>query len=323
MLGIFKFAWACGLYILLSSIQSPLAQEIAAKFDSSASLPQDLTPNVIRVSSNLVAVPVSVTNATGQVIRDLKIGDFRIAEDGTPVDIAKIADASQSPLNLALLFDLSGSVHSRFEFENQAASHFLIKIWKPGDAISIISFNETPKIRIQNCRSLMEALQELGRLQPTQSATAFFDSVIFSARMLHQFATPETRQALIALSDGADNQSDRDMAVTLRETQQLDTIFYAINPSGASVRLNKINAKGQEDLSTLAAATGGTSFVSGQSADLDDVFDRIATELRAQYLLSYYAPNSRSDGKFHSIRVSLPNRPELEIRARLGYLAVP
>ena len=100
-------------------------------------------------------------------------------------------------------------------------------------------------------------------------------------------------------------------------------MFYAVNPSGASIRLNRINSKGQEDLAVLAAATGGTVFVSDQTTDLDNIFDRIATELRAQYLLSYYALSSDTAGAFHSIDVSLPNQPDLKIRARLGYRTDP
>jgi Ca-activated chloride channel family protein len=48
---------------------------------------------------------------------------------------------------------------------------------------------------------------------------------------------------------------------------------------------------------------------------------RIAAELRAQYLLSYYSPSARNDGVFRAIRVSIPARPELSVRARLGYYA--
>jgi Ca-activated chloride channel family protein len=286
-----------------------------------AAFPRIQSP-VIRVSSNLVTVPVSVTDAAGHAVCDLAIGDFRIAEDGNPETISKLAEAGQSPLQLALLFDLSGSVNSRFDFEQQAATRFLEKVWKPGDAISIIAFSEKPQICLRRSGSLPEALQVLSRLRPTESATAFFDSVVLSARILNQSAMPETRQAEIVLSDGADDASDCSIAEALREVERSDTLFYSVNPSGASVRLNQINRKGQEYLASLAAATGGTAFVSDRTADLDAIFGRIAAELRAQYLLSYYSTNSHFDGKFRRIEVSVPQRPNLRIRARQGYFAI-
>lgn len=312
-------AWIYGLIICLLSLGLTAHAISEEEFFAAATASKSSKP--IRVNSSLVSVPVSITDAAGCAVHDLKLEDFRIAEDGKPVEISRMAEAYQSPIQLALLFDLSGSVHSRFEFEQQAATHFLEKVWKPGDTISIVAFSEEPAVHLRGGRTLPEALRQLEQLQPTKVATAFFDTVVFASRMLHQTATPDTRQAQIVLSDGADNRSDLGIPDALKEIQHSDTIFYAINPSGASVRLNAINKKGQEHLSALASATGGTAFVSDQSEDLDGIFERIATELRAQYLLSYYSPNNLPDGKFLPIEVSLPQKPSLRIRARQGYYA--
>jgi Ca-activated chloride channel family protein len=318
-----KSACICGLILGLASLPS-LVSQVPSGQALETHLPADIqSSNVIRVSTNLVTVPVSVTDAAGHAVRDLEIGDFRIAEDGDVEPISKMTEAGQSPLQLALLFDLSGSVNSRFEFQQQAATRFLEKVWKLGDTVSIITFSEEPQIRLRGSKSLPDALQELARLQPTEGATAFFDSVVLSAQVLHQFAAPETRQAEIVLSDGADNRSDGTIADALREVQRSDAVFYSINPSGASIRLNAINLKGQNDLASLASATGGTAFVSDKAADLDDIFGRIATELRVQYLLSYYSLNPHFDGKFRQIEVSIPKRPDLRVHARQGYYAIP
>jgi Ca-activated chloride channel homolog len=281
------------------------------------------SPSVIRVSSNLVMVPVSVTDASGRLVPDLDKDDFVISEDGAAEPISKMAEAGQSPLQLALLFDLSGSVNNRFEFELQAATRFLEKIWKPGDSVTVISFTDAPQVRLRNSKSLPDALKNLLTLQPTESATAFYDSVVASARLLREIAPPETRKAEIVLSDGEDNRSDGTIGDALREVQRCDTIFYSINPGGHSIRLNEISIKGQQDMKTLASETGGTAFVSDQAADFDAIFGTIATELRAQYLLSYYSSNPRMDGKFRKISATIPKKPDLRVRARQGYYAAP
>ncbi len=77
-------------------------------------------------------MPVSVTDSEGHAIGNLGIQDFLVEEDGRPETVSRIAEAGRSPLRLALLFDLSGSVHSRFDFEQQAAIRFLEKVWRPG-----------------------------------------------------------------------------------------------------------------------------------------------------------------------------------------------
>jgi Ca-activated chloride channel homolog len=234
-----------------------------------------------------------------------------------------MAQAGESPLQMALLFDLSGSLNSRFEFEQHAAIRFLEKVWKPGDAVNIIAFNEKPQINLKNCKSLEEALKTLRTLHPSESPTAFYDSIIAGTHILNQLAVPETRRSMIVLSDGEDNRSDSKAADALREVQESDAIFYSINPGGASIRLNEISLKGQEGLASFANETGGAAFISDAGSNLEKDFGRIATELRAQYLLSYYSSNSRWDGKFRRISVSISNKPALHVRARQGYFAIP
>ncbi len=279
--------------------------------------------SVIRVSTNMVTVPVSVADAAGHAVGDLKIEDFRVQEDGQSETIERMAQAGESPLQMALLFDLSGSLNSRFEFEQHAAISFLEKVWKPGDAVNIIAFNEMAQVRLKNSTSLPDALKALLALQPSESSTAFYDSVITAAQTLRHCAAPETRQSLIVLSDGEDNRSDSIAMEALNEVLKSDAIFYSINPSGPSIRLNEFSLKGQEVMASLAAETGGTAFVSDAGSDLDKIFGRIATELRAQYLLGYDSSNSHWDGKFRHISVSIPGRPDLHVRARQGYFAIP
>jgi Ca-activated chloride channel family protein len=317
-----KSAWVCGLVLALGLFQILQAQGTAARPYKTQSAWEGYIPNVIRVSTNFVTVPVSVTDAAGRAVSNLAVGDFLLEEDGNAEAISRIAGAGQSPLQLALLFDLSGSVNSRFEFEQQAAFHFLGKILKREDTVSIISFSEQPQICLHSSKSLSAALEKLSRLEPTKGTTAFFDSVVLSAEVLRQSAIPESRQAEIALSDGEDNGSRYGILDAARELQRSETIFYSINPGGASIRLNEISLRGQQNLESLAAETGGAAFISDRTGDLDEIFDRIAAELRAQYLLSYYSSNSRLDGKFRRITVSVPQRSDLRVRARQGYYAI-
>src|SRR5689334_23199002 len=108
--------------------------------------PAPIEYDVVRVTSNLVGVPVSVTDAQGQPVRDLKPGDFRIEEDGKQQEIAQLGDPEQVPLDIALLIDVSSSVVARFDFEREAASRFLERVLKPEDRATIFAIDETPKL---------------------------------------------------------------------------------------------------------------------------------------------------------------------------------
>ncbi|MBN1569992.1 MAG: VWA domain-containing protein [Acidobacteria bacterium] len=315
-----KWVSICVFTLYLCAWQRPVIG-LTGQLPDAPSPQSGFSSNIIRISTNLVTLPVSVTDSNGRVVHDLESRDFLIEEDGRSEKISSITQAGQSPLRVALLFDLSGSLHPRFHFEQQAAIRFLQRIWKPGDTLSVIAFAEHPRICLRASDSLSEAFRILWDLVPTEGPTAFFDSVVLSTNILRQSSEPGTRQSVIALSDGEDNRSENELLHVLNAVQRSDAIFYSINPAGSSVRLNEISRQGQADLESLAKETGGKAFVSDKTEDLDDIFERIAAELRAQYLLNYYSTNSKIDGKYRKILVSIPRRPELRIHARRGYYA--
>ena len=317
-----KLAYIRGLYFLCCFLLlQPFPPFITAQTSEAETYDQYLSRSVIRVNSSLVSVPIAVTNASGQGVADLRIEDFSLAEDGRAAEINRLLDSSR--LNIALLFDTSGSVNFNFEFEQNAAIDFLKKIWKEGDTVTIISFDERSEILLKSGDNLQEAMWTLRQVKPTGRTTSFFDALTLAARTIEQSASEETRQAIIVISDGADNTSVNTLAATLSEMQRRNVVFYAINPSGtAIVRLNRVSGKGQENLEVFAKATGGSVFVSDDMDDLENIFGKIVLELRAQYLLLYYSLIQGMDGKFHNIEVTIPSQPELNIRARPGFLAV-
>jgi Ca-activated chloride channel family protein len=69
----------------------------------------------------------------------------------------------------------------------------------------------------------------------------------------------------------------------------------------------------------MAAATGGSAFVPAIEADLPAIFNRIASEIRSQYLIQYYSDNKSGASTFRRINVSSPTRPQLRVRSREGY----
>lgn len=278
---------------------------------------------VIRVSSNLIQVPVSVKDAAGQPVRDLALEDFLLEEDGKVQSIAQVANADHTPLDLALMVDLTGSLRTRFELQRRTAGLFLREIIRAGDAVSVFSIAEHRAVALSRTEDVNSALRVLDSLECTQQMTPLYDSVVFVVRHLRGQSPPASRRALIVLSDGEDNWSEHyDLAGALREIQQADLVVYAINPSGNSIRLNRISVKGQANLMSLAAPTGGEAFLVDSETDLRAVFRRISVELGDQYLLSYYSKNHQMDGAFRRIVVRIPQRPELQVRARQGYYAL-
>ena len=294
--------------------------------------PQEKTPakeptppdeaDAIRIKSNLVAVPVSVTDSAGQPVTNLVAKDFRLEEEGEQQTVTLLGQPGKTPIDLALLFDVSGSVLDKFEFEQQAAARFLKKVVNPVDHVTLFSIALKPKLASPRTAQVTEAIAGIESLVPSKEATAFFDTVGDAAKFLGENATQGARRVLIVISDGEDNYSDRyRLEETLRELQRNDCIFYSINPSGPSIWLNKISIKGQDAMIALAAETGGVAFLPAKLEDLDRIFVQIAAELQTQYLLGYYPINETTDGKFRRITARVPGRPDLRVRSRQGYYA--
>ncbi len=287
--------------------------------------PLDKTPDTeetIRIKSNLVAVPVSVTDQNGQPVRNLKAEDFRIEEEGQVQQVQSLGEPGKTPIELVMLFDVSRSVRNRFDFEREAATRFLKEILKPGDTVSIFSVGVMPKLAVQRTQSVEAAVKEAMKIEPTEESTAFYDTIVRAARYLDDNAIPGTRKVMVTISDGEDTNSERfRLGDAQRELQRSDSLFYAINPSGPSIRLNKISMKGHEGMLKLAEETGGVAFLPDKLEDLNKVFTQIANELQAQYLLGYYSTNEQYDGKYRNISVKVPKQVALRIRARQGYYA--
>jgi Ca-activated chloride channel homolog len=283
---------------------------------------QEPKEEIFRFDSNLVAVPVSVTDLEGNPVRNLTVEDFQIEEEGVKQQLEPLGEPGKTPLELALLFDVSRSVRNRFDFEKETAGRFLKEILKHGDAVSIFSIGTTPKLSVERTESADAAIAATDAIQPTEDATAFFDTVVKASQHLNDSSNPNIRRVMVVISDGEDTNSERfRLADAKRELQRADTVFYAINPSGPSIRLNKISTKGHEGMGTLATETGGVAFLPDKLADLTKVFSQITAELQAQYLLGYYSSNENNDGQYRNITVQIPKRPELRIRARKGYYA--
>ncbi|MGH9897942.1 MAG: VWA domain-containing protein, partial [Pyrinomonadaceae bacterium] len=276
--------------------------------------------DILTVTSNLVVVPVSVTDSAGQIVQGLTNKDFKVLENDRTQTLAKIGDPEQVPIELAVLIDVSGSVNARFEFEKTAASSFIRSVLKSFDKAAIYSIASTPQLQTE-LTSANAAASAIASIAPQKDKTAFYDTVVEAAHHLKENTPPQHRRVIIVISDGEDTWSDlyRTVDEALNEVQRADAVLYTINPSGQSLQLNKISRRGQNQMEQLASATGGKAFVPESPDDLEPIFKQVAAELRSQYLLQYYSKSDAPAGTYLKIQIMVPARQDIRIRARQGY----
>ena len=168
--------------------------------------------DVIKTTSNLIMVPVSVTDQQGQAVQGLKVADFRLVEEGKQQEITAIGDPEQVPLAIALLFDISSSVGAKGFFASQqnAAAAFLRQVMKPNDRAAIFTITGTPNV-IQPLSTAEASSTTMLKIPPvvTSVPTAFYDTVIAAAKYLTDKAPSNYRRVIVVLSDGDDNFSEQ------------------------------------------------------------------------------------------------------------------
>src|SRR5215203_3547196 len=104
----------------------------------------EVITDVIKTTSNLVMVAVSVTDQQGQAVQGLQVADFRLVEEGKQQEISGIGDPEQVPLAIAVLFDISSSTSQKgfFASQQKAAATFLRLVMKPADKAAIFTITD-------------------------------------------------------------------------------------------------------------------------------------------------------------------------------------
>ncbi|HEY6331709.1 MAG TPA: VWA domain-containing protein [Blastocatellia bacterium] len=276
----------------------------------------------IRLSSKLVLVPVSASDSSGNPVTNLTTSDIVIAENDKPQQVVSLGDPGKTPLDIALLFDVSGSTQKQFDFEQQAAVRFVKEDLKPTDGISLFAIGLTPRMVLARTAEKDQAINGIMSIKPSNEPTAFFDAIVQAVHYLDQTADSGSRRVVLVISDGEENYSKTSqLADALKALEQNDCVLYSINPNGGGVTMNRVSQQGEAVMEDMASQTGGKAFVPARIEDLDSVFNQIADELKAQYLFGYYANDESADGGFRRITVRAPKRPDLRLRARQGYYA--
>lgn len=224
--------WFLLLFVCLASAEILCAQ------DKNPSKPaNDEEEEVLRVETQLVDVPVVVTDKTGKPLLNLKQSNFVVYEDGKRQEVSDFAAASQ-PFEVALLLDTSGSARSDLPLIKRAAENFIASL-RPGDKVSIVAFKSVVRDNKSNAVSeiltgltdnrahLKVALESVR----TSNGTPYYDGLLTVAEKV--FAAPPTdefrgRRALVALTDGVDSTSISDFTEARENFSRQGIVSYFI-----------------------------------------------------------------------------------------------
>jgi len=275
----------------------------------------------IRIDTNIVLIPVTVTDPLNRFVTGLDQDVFDILEDNVKQKIVSFG-SEDAPLSVGIVFDTSGSMGPKLEKSRQSVTEFF-KTANPEDEAFLVEFNDRPEL----VTPLTHNLEEIqNRLTFTQSKgrTALLDGVLLALRTMKKAHNP--RKALIVISDGGDNSSRYTESELKAFVKEADVQIYAIGiyePASSRGRTSEELA-GPGLLTDISEPTGGRHFVVENLNELPDVAAKIGIELRNQYVLGYSPSNTARDGKYRKVKVKINQPrglPQLHPFWRTGYYA--
>ncbi|HKP35347.1 MAG TPA: VWA domain-containing protein [Pyrinomonadaceae bacterium] len=332
--------------------------------DATASNTADAGPeevgegDVVRVNTNLVAVPVSVLDRNGRFVPNLQREDFTLFENGVEQSIAYFEPA-EKPFTVALVLDTSASTHFHLSEIREAAIAFAKQL-RPQDRVLVVSFSDQVLLLTEATNDLNTVETVIEENATTGNSTRLYDAVDLTIR--ERLNKIKGRKAIVLFTDGVDTSSQQaTYQGTLREVEELDALIYpiqydtsdymrAMQGNGAitvttttrgifgthsSTQTYNVPGNGgaplpgstkadydraNQYLHALADKTGGRLYQANDTKQLAEAFTLIAEELRRQYGLGYYPKTENSDNnERREIRVRV-RRPNLAVKARASYL---
>jgi VWFA-related protein len=312
--------------------------------------------DVIKISTQLVSIPVRVMDKKGRFIGGLGKESFNVFEDGVQQDIAMFSNEHE-PFTVALMLDMSYSTTFKVAEIQNAAIQFIDQL-RPRDKVMVISFDEDVHVLCDATHDRQEIYRAI-KSTKIGTGTSLYEAVgnVMNERLRHI----DGRKAIILLTDGVDTTSRRDNDLgNLADAMELDALIYPIrydtfedvqsmknrgtiakpppitapiptsgklpfplpqtvgSPSSEGTTPEEYQ-KAKEYLEQLALRTGGRIYDANSLVNMADAFSKIASELREFYSLGYYPKDDRKPGKTTSIKVKV-DQPGLVVKTREGYI---
>ena len=257
----------------------------------------------LKVDVTLVNVVMTVQDAEGRFVTDLKESDFKIYEDGVEQKAA-VFEKEDVGSAVGLLLDNSLSMVDILPMMKTGILDFA-EHTKSFQELFVMTFGTRVRT-IHDVRQPLPQLQNTLKTLGVQGTSVLFDALVEGLRKVGE-REPQ-RKALLIFTDGIDTASKAGFKDVLIEAQKAGALLYFL-PIGSRVLID------EHTIDSLAKESGGRVIYLRKDQPIRPAMESIRQELARQYYIGYYA--SRRPG-FHSIRVEIPGR-DVRIRAKTGY----
>jgi VWFA-related protein len=278
-------------------------------------------PPVFGTDLEVVKITVTVQDAKGHPVSDLRAEDFIVHEEGRRQTVQVFARSAGDDaetdrpelltLDLGLLMDTSESMVKELKLSQEAAVRFLEAVPRARDLL-VLFFDHDIQVSRYNSENQQGLFERILSLKGGGN-TALYDAI---AVYLSRVQDGAGRKVLVVFSDGEDSISEVRLPEVMRMVRSSSVTVYPI--AFGSSRGNAAAMAAKAFLMGLAEESGGRVFRPTGSRDLPEIYGKILEELSAQYVLGFVSDDPRRDGKFRKLKVEVKPRG-LRVRHRPGY----
>ena len=294
-------------------------------------LAQEPTPTpvedeeVVSVRTDLVAIPVFVTDGRGRRVAGLKQSDFQLRDNGRVVETSYFAAGAES-VGLLFLLDASGSTRETITQQRETALA-LFSLFGARSHVAVMQFRERAELTQDFTRELRGLHRAFQIAALPDRRTAVFDAAREAVRAFNRPGRGSAeRRIVVLISDGLDTASTTPPASVIAEANAAGVSFYVIHlPLYAPVDGRLAARRPSKGFRELAEKTGGQFFVVGDARssldphaehDLGPIFKAVAEDLQSQYVLGYHAAAAGTEPGTHRVEVRLSTPRERRLRVR-------
>jgi VWFA-related protein len=286
---------------------------------------------VVRVDTNLVSLNVSVYSKKHRThVSTLSQNDFTVSEDGFDQTISYFA-TMDAPFDLVLLIDLSGSTASKRKLIRQSTQRF-VEATRPRDRVAIVTFSSTVNVLAPLTEDREKLVASISGIGDQSGGSHVWDALKFTLDEVMGPKTISRRRAVVFMTDGVDNAlstwgrgSTTSFANLLEAVRRNDSLIIPIFLDTENDEYGPYNSRLYENarktLMRLADESGGLYYKAKKIEDLDGVYSQVIADLGKIYSLGYKPSNDKRDGSWRTVKIQVPNLPDLSTRARPGYYA--
>ena len=272
----------------------------------------------LRVDSDLVLVPVTVSDPRDHPVKGLTRDSFRVFDNGAEQIITHFA-MDDAPMTIGLVFDTSGSMRFGLDRARMAAAAFFLTA-NPEDEFFLVDFASSPRLSVPRTRNVKEIEDRISQARPL-GRTALLDAIYLALNEMRK--SHMGRKALLIVSDGGDNASRYTRNEVTRVLRESDVLIYSIGVFAPYVRRRPVEElDGPELLRRISESSGGRLISISDTVQLPYMAVKLGIEMRNRYVLGYAPPELRGNGRYHRVQVKLvapQGLPPLHASWRAGY----